>query len=187
MSGAIVAWLMLCAAHPPIAFVSAGPQLTRPTDEYRQIWQSDGEQIVAAMEEVTGLPYPDSPIEVIVTEGKPMTSYDGRTIRLRGRYSVTYKKATLVHEIGHRLAFTLRHPPELDDHQLLYLFLYDVWTDLYGQAFADRMVSIERQIGPAYAAAWDFALAMSRGQRQAMLRTLRPGAVIDQAGGGSAP
>ncbi|MGZ8997490.1 MAG: hypothetical protein ACXW2T_01405 [Allosphingosinicella sp.] len=171
--GAMLAWVALCAAHPPIAFVPASPQLAAPAEEYRRIWEADGEQIVAVMEEVAGVPYPDSAIEVIVSEGKPMTSYDGRTIRLRGRYSAAYKKATLVHEIGHRLAFTLRRPPELDDHKLLYLFLYDVWTDLYGQAFADRMVSIERQIGPAYAAAWDFVLAMSRGERQAMLRTLR--------------
>ena len=169
----VIAWLALCGAHPPVAFVPAGPQLASPAEEYRRIWESDGRQIVTVMEEVAGVPYPDSAIEVIVTEGKPMTSYDGRTIRLRGRYSATYKKAILVHEIGHRLAFTLRHPPELDDHQLLYLFLYDVWTDLYGQAFADRMVSIERQNGPAYDIAWDFALAMSRDERQAMLRTLR--------------
>ena len=59
-----------------------------------------------------------------------------------------YKKATLVHEMGHRLSFLLPRTAELDDHRLLYLFLYDVWTDLYGRAFADRMVAIERRIGP---------------------------------------
>jgi hypothetical protein len=51
----------------------------------------------------------------------------------------------------------------LDDHRLLYLFLYDVWTDLYGRVFADRMVAIERRIGPGY----------DRGQRQARLAALR--------------
>jgi hypothetical protein len=35
------------------------------------------------------------------------------------------------------------------------------------------MVSIERRIGPAYEAAWAWALAMSREQRQARLRALR--------------
>jgi len=165
--------LALCAAHPPLAFVPAGPHLTGPAEEYRRIWDSEGERIVAIMEAVVGAPYPESAIEVIISEGPPMTAFDGRTIRLRAGYSPTYKKATLVHEIGHRLALTLRRPPELDDHELLYLFLYDVWTDLYGQAFADRMVSIERRIGPDYAAAWDFALAMNRERRQALLRTLR--------------
>src|SRR5687768_220158 len=93
----ISAWLLLCAAHPPLTFVPAGPALVQPADEYRAIWERDGAQIVAVMEEVTGLPYPDLPIEIIVSETPPMTAFDGRTMRLRGRYSPTYKKATLVH------------------------------------------------------------------------------------------
>jgi hypothetical protein len=171
--GLVMIWLLLGAAHPPLTFIPAGPQLAAPADEYRRLWESEGDQIVTVMEEVTGLSYPDLPIEVIVTEGSPMTSFDGRTMRLRAGYSPTWKKATLVHELGHRLAFTLRRPAELDDHSLLYLFLYDVWTDLYGQPLADRMVSIERRIGPAYAAAWDFALSMTREERQARLAALR--------------
>ena len=179
-------WLLLCAAHPPLKFVPAGPALVQPADEYRSIWERDGAQIVAVMEEVTGLPYPDLPIEIIVSETPPMTAFDGRTMRLRGRYSATYKKATLVHELGHRLAFTLGRSTGLDDHSLLYLFLYDVWTDLYGQPFADRIVSIERRIGPAYAAAWDFALSMSREERQQRLQALRAQASATSATANSA-
>jgi hypothetical protein len=182
-------WLALVAAHPPIAFVPAGPQLDAPAAEYRAIWERDGEQIVSVMEEVTGLTFPDLPIEVIVSETPPMTSYDGRTMRLRGRYSPTYKKATLVHELGHRLAFTLGRPSGLDDHALLYLFLYDVWTDLYGQPFADRIVSIERRIGPNYSAAWDFALAMTREERQQRLAALkdRAASAATEAAGNALP
>jgi hypothetical protein len=77
--------------------------------------------------------------------------------------------------LGHRLSFLLPRTAELDDHRLLYLFLYDVWTDLYGRDFADRMVSIERRIpgGYDYDAAWTWALAMTRAERQARLRALR--------------
>ena len=182
----ISAWLLLCAAHPPLTFTPAGPALAQPAEEYRTIWERDGAQIVAVMEEVTGLPYPDLPIEIIVSETPPMTAFDGRTMRLRGRYSATYKKATLVHELGHRLAFTLGRSTGLDDHSLLYLFLYDVWTDLYGQPFADRIVSIERRIGPAYAAAWDFALSMSREERQQRLQGLRAQASATSATANSA-
>jgi hypothetical protein len=124
------------------------------------------------MERVTGLRFPPGPIEILVSEGRPMTAYDGRTIRLRASYSPAYKKATLVHELGHRLAFTLPRAG-LDDHRLLDLFLYDVWTDLYGRDFADRKVSIERRIGPGYDSAWTWALAMTREQRQARLAALR--------------
>jgi hypothetical protein len=168
-------WLSLCAAAPPVSFVATGPSFDAATEEYRQIWESDGARIVAAMEATTGLTFPPTPIEAIVRDGAPMTSFDGRTIRLRAGYAPAYKKATLVHEMGHRLALTLPRAAGLDDHRLLYLFLYDVWTDLYGAEFADRMVSIERRIpgGYDYDGAWTWALAMTRAQRHARLASLQ--------------
>jgi len=169
-------WASLCAAAPPLSFAPAEPRFAAAAQEYRAIWDAEGPRIVAALEAATGLDFPAAPIEVIVREGAPMTAYDGRTIRLRAGYSPLYKKANLVHELGHLLSFLLPRDPELDDHRLLYLFLYDVWTDLYGRAFADRMVSIERRIrsGYDYDAAWTWALAMTRAQRRTRLRTLRP-------------
>ena len=167
-------WAILCAAAPPVSFVPAAPDFAPASDEYRKLWDLEGERIVAAMEAATGLAFPAAPIEAIVNNSPPMTAYDGRSMRLSARYSPAYKRATLVHEMGHRLSFLLPRSAELDDHRLLYLFLYDVWDDLYGQAFADRMVSIERRIGPSYADAWDWALAMTREERQARLSALWP-------------
>ena len=162
---------LLCAAAPPVSFTPVSPEYAEAAGEYRRLWQSEGPRIAAAMEAATGLAFPDARVEAIVSEGRPMASFDGRVIRLRASYSPAYKKATLAHEIGHRLAFTLPRGSGLDDHRLLYLFLYDVWTDLYGPAFADRMVSIERRIAPAYDEAWTWALAMTREER----RTRPPG------------
>ncbi|HEX9965119.1 MAG TPA: hypothetical protein VGB04_09075 [Allosphingosinicella sp.] len=164
---------LLGAAAPPVSFTPVAPEYADAADEYRRLWQAEGSRIVAAMEAATGLAFPDSRVDAIVSEGRPMASFDGRTIRLRASYSPAYKKATLAHEIGHRLTFAMPRSAEPDDHRLLYLFLYDVWTDLYGSAFADRMVSIERRIGPAYEAAWTWALAMTREERQARLKALR--------------
>ncbi|WP_129792733.1 hypothetical protein [Sphingosinicella sp. CPCC 101087] len=178
MTGRIVAaallWGLLTAAAPPLTFVPVGLRFAPAADEYRALWEQEGPRIVAAMEAATGLPFPSAPIEAIVGNGPPMTAYDGRTIRLRAAYSPAYKKATLVHEIGHRLAMEVRDTAGLDDHRLLYLFLYDVWTDLYGPDFADTMVRIERRIpGPGdYDAAWKWALAMSRQERRARLQQL---------------
>jgi hypothetical protein len=171
----LLSCVLLCAAAPPVSFVPAAPRFAAASDEYRRIWDEEGARIVAVMERVSGLTFPDSPIEVIVAQEPPMTAYDGRSIRLRASYSPTYKRATLVHEMGHRLALTLPRTAGLDDHRLLYLFLYDVWTDLYGRNFADRMVGIERRIpGPYdYDAAWTWALSMTRRERQARLRALR--------------
>jgi len=170
----LVIFVLLTAAAPPLDFVAVQPRFAGATEEYRQIWEREGERIVAALEAETGLAFPATPIDVIVHQGPAMTSYDGRTIRMRAGYSPDYKLATLVHELGHRLTLGLPRTAELDDHRILYLFLYDVWTDLYGEDFADRMVSIERRIPRIYDydAAWTWALAMTREQRRAKLRTL---------------
>jgi hypothetical protein len=167
--------VLLAAAAPPLSFAPADSRFAGEAAEYRQMWDQEGERIVAALEAATGLAFPPTPVEVIVSDTPPMTSYDGRSIRLKATYSEPYRLATLVHEMGHRLALTLPRSADLDDHRLLYLFLYDVWTDLYGKAFADRMVRIESRIpgGYDYAAAWSWALGMTRAQRQARLRALR--------------
>lgn len=171
---ALAIWLLACGAAPPLNFVAMAPRYEPATEEYRRIWTDDGPLIVAAMEAATGQSFPLSEIEVLVRDGAPMISFDGRTIRLRASSRPAYMKATLVHELGHRLAMTLPRSPELDDHRLLYLFLYDVWTDLYGRDFADRMVAIERRIRAPYdyATAWDWALSMTREERRARLRDL---------------
>ena len=173
---ALAAWALLCAAAPPVSFIPQDAQFAPAAGEYRRIWETEGARIVAAMEAVTGLAFPAAPIEAIVNDGPPMTAYDGRSMRLRARYSADYKKATLVHEMGHRLSLILPRRADIDDHRLLYLFLYDVWTDLYGQAFADRMARIERRIPGRYdyAAAWTWALAMTRDERRARFQALRP-------------
>jgi hypothetical protein len=168
-------WASLGAAAPPIAFVPQGPGFAAAADEYRAIWAAEGPRIAAALEAATGLRFPAARVEAIVNDGPPMAAYDGRSMRLRASYSRDYKKATLVHELGHLLSFALPRTGTLDDHRLLYLFLYDVWTDLYGRDFADRMVAIERRIPGRYDydAAWTWALAMTREERQARLRALR--------------
>jgi len=164
---------LLGAAAPPVTFAPMTPRFVSASEEYRAMWEAEGDRIVAALEAATGTTFPPAPVEVIVSATPPMTAYDGRTIRLKANYSEPYRLATLIHEMGHRLALTLPRSAELDDHRLLYLFLYDVWTDLYGRDFADRMVRIERRIGPAYDAAWSWALAMTREERQARLRAMR--------------
>ena len=173
--GALAA--LLCGATPPVSFVPAAPEFDAATDEYRAIWEEDGERIAAALERASGLAFPPGEIEALVSQAPPMMSYDGRSMRLRAGYSPAYKRATLVHELGHRLAFMLPRTAGLDDHRLLYLFLYDAWTDLYGEEFAVRMSSIESSIpGPYdYDSAWRWALAMTREQRQARLAALRAG------------
>jgi len=181
----LLAGWILCGAAPPLAFSPVQPRFAADAAAYAEIWRADGPRIVAALEARSGMVFPPDPIEVIVSEGRPMASYDGRLIRLRASYSPAYKKATLVHELGHRLALALPRRAELDDHRLLYLFLHEVWSDVYGRDFADRMVAIERRIpgGYDYDAAWSWALDQAPEQRRTTLAALR--AQLGPSGAGS--
>ena len=76
----------------------------------------------------------------------------------------------MVHELGHRLIAQLANrPPDLDEHRVLDLFLYDVWERLWGTTFADSQVLIEsgRTGLYDYASAWRWALSLSKGERAA--------------------
>jgi len=165
------------ASPPPLSFTPIAPRFSEAADQYRALWDQEGNRIVEALERNAGLGFPDSPIEVLVTDSATMTAFDGRTIRIRAGYSIAFAKATFAHEMGHRLAQALPRTAEMDDHRVLYLFLYDAWTDLYGRDFADRMVAIERQFRANYDydAAWTWALSMTRAERQERLRWLRSG------------
>ena len=168
-------WMSLAAAAPPLSFTSLEPRFENATDRYRSLWNEEGDRIVAALERTAGISFPPAPIEVIVNGRSTMTALDGRTIRFRAGYSRAFAKGTLVHEMGHRLALGLTRTAEIDDHRVLYLFLYDAWTDLYGRDFADRMVALERRFanGYDYDGAWRWALSMNRAQRQSRLKWLR--------------
>ena len=172
---ALPAFLLLAAAAPPVTFTPLEPRFAEAADDYRQLWRAEGERIVAALERESGLAFPDRPLEIILHDGRPMTGFGCSMMRLRGQTGGRLATGTLVHELGHCLAATLPLAAGIDDQRLLYLFLYDAWTALYGRDFADGMVRIERQIPLAYdySAAWDWALAMTYEQRQARLRALR--------------
>ena len=87
---------------------------------------------------------------------------------LRASYTEDVKKATLVHENGHRLIAQLRNrPADLDEHRVLFLFLYDVLESLWGKDFADTQVRFESGLTGLYDydSAWKWALSISKAER----------------------
>jgi hypothetical protein len=83
-------------------------------------------------------------------------------------YPAGVKKGTLIHELGHRMNVQLRRrPQDLDEHRLLFLYLYDLYEDLYGKEFADGQVAFGKTLKGLYdyESAWNRALAMSRQER----------------------
>lgn len=168
-------WLLLGAAAPPVTFTPLEPRFEDTAAYYRGLWRAEGVRIMAALERESGFAFPARPLEIILRDAPPMTGYGCSAIRLRGTYTGPTAVGTLIHELGHCLTARMPRTAGLDDHRLLYLFLYDAWVSLYGRDFADRMVRIERRIPGRYDydAAWTWALAMTQGERQARLRALR--------------
>ena len=149
-----------------VNFTPTADTFKAATDEYAAIWAKEGARIVAAMERMTGLQFEPGPIDVRVYEGVSFSgSRDGRPMMLRASYPEPTKRGTLVHELAHRLASGL--PFKGDHHELIFLFLYDVWVDLWGKEFADEQVKIEsRRKGIVdYETIWKKALALTAEER----------------------
>jgi hypothetical protein len=151
-----------------IHFSPASEPFAEAASEYQSLWEAEGSRIIAAMEHVSGLKFPEQEIDAVVYEGISRSGSAGSPMRLRASYPVATKKATLIHELGHRhLAQLRRRPPGLDEHRVLFLFLYDVWEKLDGKGYADEQVEVEKRRRGVYdyEAAWAWALAQSQEER----------------------
>jgi hypothetical protein len=145
------------------------------TKMYQHIWTTEGKRIIETMEQVSGLKFQETDIQVIVYEGVSNSGFKERPMRLRASYPEDVKKATLVHELGHRLNSQLTsRPKDIDEHRILFLTLYEMWTKLYGKNFADEMVEVEKKRKGLYdyESAWKWALSMNEGERAAKFKAI---------------
>ena len=156
-----------------VNFTPSADTFQSATEEYRAIWAKEGARIVAAMERATGLRFEPGPIEVVVYEGVSFSgSRGGKPMVLRASYPEPTKRGTLVHELSHRLASEV--PFKGDHHELIFLFLYDVWSDLWGQSFADEQVKVEslRKGIVDYDSIWKKTLALTAAERGRRFREI---------------
>jgi hypothetical protein len=158
-----------------ITFVAKADSFSTAAREYEQIWAADGRRIVSTMERVAGLSFRyqqfhDTAIAASVLEGVSNSGFRNRSgMQLRASYPADTKRATLIHELGHRLMAGLYTRDEAE-HGPLFLWLYDVWVAMYGKSFADAQVEIERSRGGPYPAAWDAAMKLTASERAAKWR-----------------
>jgi hypothetical protein len=125
------------ALRPQLTFVPQSDSFAAAAREYERLWAAEGERIVRAMEAVSGLTSRDTAVTVIVFEGISTSGYrDVTPMRMRASYPPDTKKATLIHELGHRLQSGFFRRDE-EEHGPLFLWLYDTWVQLYGREFAD--------------------------------------------------
>lgn len=158
-----------------IIFSPESEKYLTAVEEYRQIWQQEGEKFLTTIEQVTKMRFMEKEVRAIVFEGPSSSGGPKTPMKMRASYPNDVKKAALIHELGHRLNFQLRNrPKELDEHRILFLYLYDVWERLYGKEFADKQVEIERGRKGLYDydSAWKWALTMSVDERASKLREI---------------
>src|SRR5688500_12503639 len=103
-----------------INFVPEGSEFAAATEEYQAIWKAEGDLIVNALQKATGLVLEPGPIQAIVYEGVSYSGYRERPMRMRASYSSDTKRATLVHELSHRLISNVA-PRDVDQHPVIFL------------------------------------------------------------------
>jgi hypothetical protein len=152
--------------HPRIDFEPESARYAPAAEEYRALWRAEGERISAALEQATGLEMEAGPITAVVYGGISSSGYPRYPMYMRANYPPDTKRATLVHELAHRLVSGLV-PRNFEDHPVIFLFVYDVWVKLWGEAFADEQVAVEseRRGRYDYESAWRDALALGAAGR----------------------
>ena len=171
---------IICAAIPAlgqrvtIKFTPEEGKFAAAAAEYQTMWKAEGDKMIDALEKVSGLKFNETGFEAIVFEGVSRSGRPGGSpMKMRASYPPDTKKATLIHEIGHRHISQLeKRPSDIDEHSVLFLILYDIWVDLYGKKFADAQVEIEKARRGPYPAAWAWALAMTRKERESKFKEI---------------
>lgn len=149
-----------------LMFTPQSDRFATAAREYEEIWAAEGQRMIAALEDKSGLQFEEFEIPVVVLEEPSFSGYGSVPMRMRASYPADLKKEALIHELGHRLQDRFFAMDE-EDHPYLFLYLYDVWVQLYGNEFANHAVAVESaRKGYDYEGAWKTALAMTPEERQ---------------------
>lgn len=138
--------------------------LNEAVREYQQIWKSDGEKIVESWQKHTGFTFRETFINAIIFYGKSHS----HPLSLRYNVDSERKKAILIHELGHRILYKRRknEGDSLERHKFLFLVLYDILTDLYGEEFTRKTIDLDNQLNELYKDAWEWVLRFSTEERK---------------------
>ena len=176
----IAAFLVASAAaatHAQLSleFIASSAAHEHAARTYRSIWDEDGERIVAALEGRTCMPFQETSVAAVIDDAVSHSGGPEHPMGLRASYDLDVKRATLVHELGHRHLWQLTERLDgVDGHQTLYLFLDRVWADVWGQDFAAERIRGESswQASYDYAAAWSWTRQMTPDERSRLWNRL---------------
>jgi hypothetical protein len=153
------------------------PELMAAAAGYQRLWDAHRERIVTQFKMVAGLDFAEGLINAIVWDGGGFAT----PLRFRNHPDEEFRLGTIIHELSHRLIRGNRarlgmppSRPELvrENHELIDLFLFDVWCDLFGEDFARRRVAVESAANEYSRDAWQATLTLDRTGRAAKLKTL---------------
>ena len=157
------------------------PKFEKAVEEYSELWQKEGKKITETIEKVSGLKFKEKVINALIYNE---ISYS-LPLQLQAGLSIEHERGIITHELCHRLivgndAKFKKLPKDpfkwnIEVHKPVMLILYDVWTMLYGEDFAEKEVAYEislwthGEISP-YKVVWDWALAMTKAERKKEFR-----------------
>lgn len=160
-------------AQVEVVFMPRSQADTWDTRTYRAIWEEDGERIIAALERHTCMPFAEPYVSATVAEAVSNSGGPEHAMRLRASYRREVKRSTLVHELGHRHLWQLEERlDDVDTHMTLYLVLDRVWTDVWGEEFAEARMRGETEWDEEYEAAWTWAQSLSSDERSRLWNQL---------------
>lgn len=141
------------------------PRFIEGAEEYKKIWKEDGEKIAEAIMRISGFKFRADTYNAIILDNKPSSSYP---LILLSSYSHEKKKSTLIHELTHKVLprNDAMKESELENHKVLDLILYEIWTDVHGEDFAKIAVEGEKTWSDTYVKAWDYAVSLTKEQRR---------------------
>src|SRR5437867_58447 len=97
--------LVLMSALPaqtPRIAITFTPEADRFSDaaaEYRNLWVSEGDRMVQALETVSGLKFREKKFRAVVYERASQSGRGSSPIGLRASYTPDVKKGTMAHEL----------------------------------------------------------------------------------------
>ncbi len=155
------------------------PKLIDATKAYKQIWSTDSKRIVDTIEKITNLKYKENSITATIHCDNPRSKPLLLTCK-KFKYKEIGKRASLIHELSHiilsenNVDTNMVGENKLESHKILDLVLYDIWDSIYGEAFAEKALEIEKSyFEKTYKKAWEWALSFTKEERAEKFRELK--------------
>lgn len=150
--------------------------LSEAADEYRKVWEKEGDKIVSEIEKISGLKFTRKFLNAIVWLEPYAWSYP---LALSYLSPEKHKKMDIAHELCHRLMIQnkIQSKPftRLNTHKQIFLILCDVLLNLYGEEQTKKQIEAEigiwtktggKKEDNPYKEAWDYATKMTKEERQ---------------------